>query len=76
MPVVDGKDDARNPYEVACDRAEFFGIFFAIKIGKLGQKYSFLNLLKILVINFHLICSITKIYIICCIPAQIPILLL
>ena len=39
---------------------------------KLSQKQDFLNLLKYLVINFYWICSIMKIYIICCVPAQIP----
>ena len=38
----------------------------------MGQKQDFLNLMKILVINFYGICSIMKIYIICCVPAQIP----
>ena len=39
---------------------------------KMGQKQGFLNLLKNLVINFYYICSIMKIYIICCLPVQIP----
>ena len=38
----------------------------------MGQKLFFFNLLKNLVINFYWICSIMKIYIICCVPAQIP----
>ena len=46
-------------------------IFFAPKVGKMGPKYGFLNLLENLVINFYWICSIMKIYIICCVPAQI-----
>ena len=37
----------------------------------MGQKSGFLNLNKNLVINFLWICSIMKIYIICCVPAQI-----
>ena len=68
--------DARNPYEVVCDRARFFRkIFFAPKIGKVGQKWAktfFFNVLKNFVINFYWICSMTKIYIICCVPAQSP----
>ena len=46
--------------------------FFALKIGKMRQKQGFLNLLNNLVINFYWICSIMKIYIICCVPGQIP----
>ena len=46
--------------------------FFAPKIGKMRQKQGFLNLLNNLVINFYWICSIMKIYIICCVPGQIP----
>ena len=46
--------------------------FFAPKIGKMHQKQGFLNLLNNLVINFYWICSIMKIYIICCVPGQIP----
>ena len=45
------------------------------KLGKWtknGPKESFLNLLKNLVINFYWNCSIMKIYIICCAPAQTP----
>ena len=38
---------------------------------KIDQKQGFLNLLKNLVINLYWICSIMKIYIICCFPAQI-----
>ena len=46
--------------------------FFAPKIGKMRQKQGFLNLLNNLVINFYWICSIMKIYTICCVPGQIP----
>ena len=35
-------------------------------------KNGFLNLLKNLVVNFYWICSIMKIYIICCVSTQIP----
>ena len=36
---------ARNPYEVVCDRAEYFEKpFFGPKIGEMGQKQGFLNL--------------------------------
>ena len=38
---------------------------------KMCQKQGFLNLLENLIINFYWICSIMKINIICCIPAQI-----
>ena len=41
---------------------------------KTGQKQDFLNLLKDVVINFCWICSIMKMYIIWCVPAQIPFL--
>ena len=64
--------DARNPYEVVCDSQIFQKKHFAQKIGKMGQKQGFLNILKNFVINFYWICSIMKIYIICCVPAQIP----
>ena len=64
---------ARIPWEVVCDRAGFLGKnFFAPKIGKMGQKQGFFNLLESFVINFYWIWSIMKIYIICCVPAQIP----
>ena len=43
---------------------------FAPKIGKIGQKWGVLNLKINLVINFHWICSIIKIYVICCVSAQ------
>ena len=39
---------------------------------KIGQKHGFLNILKNLVISFYWICSIMKIFIIYCVPAQIP----
>ena len=39
---------------------------------KIGIFLGFLNILKNVVINFYRICSIMKIYIICCVPAQIP----
>ena len=46
---------------------------FSPKIGNMSQEQSFLNLLQNLVINFYRISSIMKMYIICCVPAQIPI---
>ena len=46
-------------------------IFFA---PKMGQNQGFFNLLENLVINFYWIWSIMKIYILCCVPAQIPFL--
>ena len=57
-------------------RTKFSGkICFAPKIVKMGQKWGpktgFSSLLKNLVINFYWIWSVMKIYIICCVPAQI-----
>ena len=53
---------------------DFLGkAFLPQKLGngpKIGQKLGFLNLKKSLVINFPWICSIMKIYIICCVPVQ------
>ena len=54
---------------------DFFNKIFLPKMGKMGQKCAkkgFLNLLENLVINFFWIRSIVKVYIICCILAQIP----
>ena len=63
---------ARIPCQVMCDRAGFSRkIFFA---PKMGQNQGFFNLLENLVINFYWIWSIMKIYILCCVPAQIPFL--
>ena len=58
------------------DRAGFPGkIYFAPKIRKRDQNGPvFIKLLENLVINFYWIWSIMKIYIICCVPAQIPFL--
>ena len=61
---------ARNLYEVSVT----VPYFLAPKIGKVDQKWAkngFFNLLKNLVLNFHRIWSIMKIYIIYCVPAQI-----
>ena len=64
---------ARNSYEVVRDRAWFSRkIFFVPKMGELGQKQGFLNLLKNWVIIFFWIWSIKKFYNIYCILAQIP----
>ena len=69
---------ARNPYEVVHggQRWIFQKRFFCPKNWKngpkAGQRQSFLNLLKNFAINFYWICSIMKINIICCDPAQIP----
>ena len=41
-------------------------------VPKVGQKQGFFNLLENMVTNFYWIWSIIKIYIICCVPAQIP----
>ena len=55
-----------------CEIAKFFGqTFFAPKNWGNGPKIEFLNLKKNVVINFHLICSTMKIYIIFCVTAQI-----
>ena len=63
-------DVARNPYEVH-DAAVYSGKkFFTSKIGKMFC--FFLKLLTNLAINFYSICSVMKIYIIYCVPAQIP----
>ena len=37
----------------------------------MGQEQCFFNLLKDLAINFYWICSIMKIYIICCVASEI-----
>ena len=67
---------ARNSYEVVHDRARFSGKkFFAPKLRKKAQngpKTGFFQLLEDLVITFYWIWSIMEIYIICCVPAQIP----
>ena len=55
--------------------ADFLEKKLSPKLGKLtknGQKQGLFNLLKNLVVNFYWICSIVKIYIISCVPAQIP----
>ena len=57
----------RGPCVVVGDRAGFFEkIFFAPKMGKMGQKQGFLNLLEDLVISFK---ESSQIF---CIFAQIP----
>ena len=60
-------------YTLMCmTEPDFFGkTFFTLKIGEMDQKQGFLNSKKNLIINFHWICSIMKIYVICCVPAQI-----
>ena len=55
-----------------CTTAWFSRNVFAPKIRKMAQKQGFWNLLKNFVITFFWICSIMKIYIISCVPAQIP----
>ena len=64
-----------RPYEVVRDTTGFSGkIFFCPKRWekepKIGQKQGFLNLLKSLVINFYWICSVMRISIAWCAPAQ------
>ena len=51
--------------------SQIFQNFFPQKIGKMDQKQVFLNLLKSFINNFHWICSIMKIYIICCVLVQV-----
>ena len=63
--------DVRNPYEVVHDSQIFLKNTLPPKVGKIDQKQGFFNLKKHSVIDFHLICSVMKIYIICCVPAQI-----
>ena len=69
---------ARNPYKVVRDRAEFSRkLFFAPKIGKIDPKWTknrvFLIYWKIF-LNFYWIWPIMKIYIPCCVFAQISFL--
>ena len=63
---------SRNPYEVLHDRAGVFWgkIFLVQKLGK-WAKNKVLWKLKRNVIKFPWICSIMKIYIIWCVPAQV-----
>ena len=57
---------------VVCGRSGFLKKnLFAQKMGKMGQKQEFLNLLENLVMNFFWIWSIEKFYDVCCILAQI-----
>ena len=54
-----------------CITTQFCGdTFFAPRNGEMGENLGVLNLMKNLVINFHSIYSILKIFI-CCVPAQI-----
>ena len=46
--------------------------FFCPKNWENGPKIEFLNILKNFVISFYWISSVMKIYVICCVPAQIP----
>ena len=63
----------RHPCFVVRDRTGFFGEnLFDPKMGKMGQKQGFSNLLESLIIIFFKIWSIKKVYNICCILAQIP----
>ena len=62
---------ARNPNHVLRDRIRFFReTSFAQNTGKMGQNWAlnwvFINLFKKL-LNFYWMCSIMKIYIICCV---------
>ena len=67
---------SRNPFEIVHRRAGFCEkIFFCPKNWENGPKMDqnrfFLIHWKKMVININWICFIIKIYIICCIPAQI-----
>ena len=62
---------ASNHYEVLHDNLIFSKNLFCSKNWGNGSKIGFLNLKKNLVINFHWICSIMNMFIICCVPAQI-----
>ena len=64
---------ARNQYEVVHDNPIFLKNFSPQNWGN-GPKIGFLNLKKNLVINFLRICSIIKMFIIFCVPPQIPFL--
>ena len=61
---------ASSHYEVVHDNAIFLKNLICPQNWGNGQKIDFLNLEKNLVINFHWICSIMNIFIICCVPAQ------
>ena len=62
----------RCPYGVVRDRAAYLGKHsFSQKWGKWTKNSDFLNLLENLVIYFFWIWSIKKVYIKCCILAQI-----
>ena len=63
-----------NPVKLSIP--DFLGkLFLPPEIGKIGQKEAknrgFFNLKENLGINFPLICSVMKIYIICCVLVQI-----
>ena len=66
---------ARNLYQVVHDRARFsWKKIFPQKLGKWtknGPKTGFFNLFYKFVITFYWSYAIMKIYIICCVPAQI-----
>ena len=55
-------------YEVVHDKSRSICFGNCGNVPKMGF---FLNAKKNLVINFHWICSIMKMYIVCCVPAQI-----
>ena len=62
---------ARNHYEVLHDNPIFLKNIFCPKNWGNGPKIGFLNLKENLIINFHWICSVMNMFIICCVPAQI-----
>ena len=61
---------ASSHYEVEHDNPIFLKNLFCPKNWGNGPKIDFLNLKKNLVINFHWICSMINMFIICRIPAQ------
>ena len=61
---------ASNHYDVVHGNPIFLNNLFCPKNWGNGPKKGFLNLKENLVINFHWICSIMNVFIICCVPAQ------
>ena len=65
-------DGARNPNEVMRDRAGFFlKKFCCPKNWEKGPKIGFSEFIEKFG-QFYWICPVMKIYIICCVPTQIP----
>ena len=66
---------AENLWSCAWQSQSFLKKLFLLqKFWEMGRKYArnrVLNLKKNMIINFHWICSIMTVYILCCVPAQI-----